>query len=155
MRVHKLHIAKVIFLVVLLSFISEFLPARNRGCFMVTVTFCGAAGAVLTAGLAWWLLPLYGWRTFVAACSVPSYVILVYRCFVRFESPRSLFIRGKKEEAIKVLQAIARHNSTFLPKGMYYWLLNVFGLNSFSFILSMTYCSAAYCPPNAYCPCEQ
>ena len=99
--------------------ISEFLPTRNRGCFMVTVTFCGAAGAVLTAGLAWWLLPLYGWRTFVAACSVPSFVILVYRCFIRFESPRSLLIRGRKLEGIKVLEAMARHNGTTLPKGMH------------------------------------
>ena len=86
---------------------------------MVTVTFCGAAGAVLTAGLAWWFLPIYGWRTFVAACSVPSFVILVYRCFIRFESPRSLFIRGKKEEGMKVLEAMARHNGTSLPKGMH------------------------------------
>ena len=101
-----------------LSLIAEFLPAKNRGCFMVTVTFCGALGAVLAAGLAWWLLPTYGWRVFVAACSVPSYLILVYRCFVRYESPRSLFIRGKREEAKEVLKAIACHNKTVLPKGI-------------------------------------
>ena len=97
---------------------------------MVTVTFCGAAGAVLTAGLAWWLLPTYGWRTFVAACSVPSFVILVYRCFIRFESPRSLFIRGKKEEGLKVLEAMARHNGTSLPKGMHLGYGYTTGINS-------------------------
>ena len=105
------------------SDISECLPSKNRGCFMVTVTFCGATGAVLTAGLAWWLLPTYGWRVFVAACSVPSYIVLVYRCFIRYESPRSLFIRGKKKEGLRVLEAIAAHNRTTLPTGTYRQLL--------------------------------
>ncbi|KAL3843137.1 hypothetical protein ACJMK2_021089 [Sinanodonta woodiana] len=95
----------------------ECLPRRNRGSFMVVITFCGALGAVLAGGLAWWLLPTYGWRTFVGACSIPSFLVFICRFFISYESPRYLFVSGRKKEALHVLSTIARQNKTSMPKG--------------------------------------
>ncbi|KAK3596795.1 hypothetical protein CHS0354_036634 [Potamilus streckersoni] len=103
--------------VLLLGSYPECLPRRNRGTFMVVITFCGALGAVLAGGLAWWLLPTYGWRTFVGACSIPSFLVFICRFFISYESPRYLFVSGKKKEALHLLSIIAQQNKTSMPTG--------------------------------------
>ncbi|XP_046573742.1 synaptic vesicle 2-related protein-like [Haliotis rubra] len=95
----------------------EFLPKRNRGSYMVFITFCGALGAVAAGGIAWLILPRFGWRWFVGACAVPSIIVFILRFIVRSESPRYLMISGQKEKAMKVLQNIAAQNKTELPEG--------------------------------------
>ncbi|XP_076116560.1 synaptic vesicle 2-related protein-like [Mytilus galloprovincialis] len=116
-----------IFLVILRAFVSigtggieatnfvlmlEFLPKRNRGAVMVGITFCGALGAILTGGLAWWLLPNYGWQTLLGACAAPSVVVCGIALLFGEESPRYLFISGQKEKGIKLLKKIALQNGT-------------------------------------------
>ncbi|XP_071100327.1 synaptic vesicle 2-related protein-like [Haliotis cracherodii] len=95
----------------------EFLPKRNRGSYMVFITFCGALGAVAAGGFAWLILPRFGWRWFVGACAVPSIIVFILRFIVRTESPRYLMISGQKEKAMKVLKNIATQNKTELPEG--------------------------------------
>lgn len=85
-------------------FILEFLPQKNRGKCMVGVTFCGALGAVFAGGMAWWLLEGHSWRTFVAACSTPAFIVGVLAFCLTEESPRFLFISGKTYRGKKVLQ---------------------------------------------------
>eukprot|EP00105_Crassostrea_gigas_P021012 XP_011439981.2 PREDICTED: synaptic vesicle 2-related protein [Crassostrea gigas] len=90
---------------ILYSFlILEFLPQKNRGKCMVGVTFCGALGAVYAGGMAWWLLEGHSWRTFVAACSAPAFIVGVLAFCLTEESPRFLFISGKTYRGKKVLQ---------------------------------------------------
>ncbi|KAL4225723.1 hypothetical protein ACF0H5_016412 [Mactra antiquata] len=97
--------------------ILECLPREKRGTTMVVITLCGALGALSTAGFAWALLPRYGWRVFVGACAAPSCIILLYRLWCNYESPRYLYISGKKEEGKSLLVDIARQNGTKLPEG--------------------------------------
>ena len=85
--------------------------------FMVIITLCGALGAVLAGGIAWIVLPRFGWRWFVGACAVPSVIVFFLRCLVRTESPRYLMVSGRKREAIDVLKHIADQNKTVLPEG--------------------------------------
>ena len=99
-------------------YFTECLPKKNRGCTMVVITLCGAFGTLLSAGLAWIILPKFGWRWFVGACAVPSCVILIYRLWFSFESPRYLYISGQKERGFEVLKEIAIQSNTRLPKGM-------------------------------------
>lgn len=86
----------------------EILPKQHRGSIMVVVTLCGALGAVLVAGLAWLILPLWGWRAFVAVCAGPSVLLLVIMWPLAgfSESPRFLMVKGRTEEAIRVLKRI-------------------------------------------------
>lgn len=84
---------------------------------MVVITLCGAFGALCTAGFAWALLPKYGWRVFVGACAGPCCIVLLYRLWFKYESPRYLYISGHKEKGISVLKEIARQNCTCLPEG--------------------------------------
>ena len=85
---------------------------------MVVITFCGALGAVYTAGMAWLMIGRYSWRWFVGMCAVPSVITVVYRFFVNYESPRYLFVSGQKEKALDILAEIVRQNGESLPKGM-------------------------------------
>ncbi|KAH9489219.1 hypothetical protein Btru_045634 [Bulinus truncatus] len=93
----------------------EFLPKRCRGSLLVTVTLCGAFGAVTASGLAWLIKPRLGWRWFVGFCALPAISILFYQPFAFFESPRFLLACGKKKEAAKLLKAMARINKSHLP----------------------------------------
>ncbi|XP_045176832.2 synaptic vesicle 2-related protein-like [Mercenaria mercenaria] len=95
----------------------EFLPKKNRGCTMVVITLCGAFGALCSAGLAWVILPRFGWRWFVGACAVPSCIVLAYRLWFKFESPRYLYISGQRHRGLEVLKEIAKQNNTNLPEG--------------------------------------
>ncbi|XP_059170639.1 uncharacterized protein LOC131952132 [Physella acuta] len=93
----------------------EFLPKQKRGSILVVVTLCGAFGAVFAGGIAWLILPRFGWRWFVGACAAPAVLLLFYEPFAFYESPRFLFIRGQKEKAVKVLQTMAAINKCEIP----------------------------------------
>ncbi|KAJ8299695.1 hypothetical protein KUTeg_023755 [Tegillarca granosa] len=76
---------------------------------MVAITFCGALGAVLAGGIAWWLLPRYGWRYFVGACAVPAILVFILQFFLIYESPRFLYISGNiaaEEEMVQYFEII-------------------------------------------------
>ncbi|GFO26837.1 synaptic vesicle 2-related protein [Plakobranchus ocellatus] len=90
----------------------EFLPKNHRGSIMVVVTLCGALGAVLVAGLAWLILPHFGWRWFVAFCAVPALLLLaVMWPLAHFsESPRFLMVKGRKTETLQVLNRIEKQD---------------------------------------------
>jgi len=84
---------------------------------MVAVTLCGAFGAVMTASLAWAILPHHGWRWFVAACALPACAVTVYGLILRAESPRYLYVSGRKEEGYEVLKKMAEQSSSPLTSG--------------------------------------
>ncbi|KAH3884119.1 synaptic vesicle 2-related protein-like [Dreissena polymorpha] len=95
----------------------EFLPQKKRGSIMVVITLCGALGAVYTSAMAWVLLKPHGWRWFVVACTGPACLVFVYRLWFRYESPRFLYVSGRHEEGMHVLEEIARQNNVILPPG--------------------------------------
>ncbi|KAL0676113.1 hypothetical protein Bca4012_004094 [Brassica carinata] len=100
---------------VLVSWYLEFIPAPNRGTWMVIFSGFWTVGTILEASLAWLIMPSLGWRWLLALSSIPSSLLLMFYKWTP-ESPRYLILQGKKAEALSILEKIARTNGTQLPK---------------------------------------
>ncbi|KAK7349059.1 hypothetical protein VNO77_06109 [Canavalia gladiata] len=102
---------------VLSSWFLEFVPAPNRGTWMVAFSAFWTLGSIFEASLAWIVMPKLGWRWLLALSSLPtSFLLLFYK--MTPESPRYLCLKGRTTEAISVLEKIARVNGTELPSGV-------------------------------------
>jgi VNT family MFS transporter (synaptic vesicle glycoprotein 2) len=102
----------------------EFLPTVGRGrCLSVLAAFW-MVGAILTASLAWAVIPrgvvtlmgreVAAWRLFMVLCAVPSGLAIVAQAIAP-ESPRWLLLRGRKDEAAAVVALMARLNGRSAP----------------------------------------
>ncbi|KAH7515230.1 hypothetical protein FEM48_Zijuj10G0004900 [Ziziphus jujuba var. spinosa] len=101
---------------VLSSWFLEFIPAPNRGTWMVVFSAFWTVGTIFEASLAWFVMPTLGWRWLLALSSLPSSLLLLFYS-VAPESPRFLCLKGRTTEALIVLEKIARLNGTKLPSG--------------------------------------
>jgi MFS transporter, putative metabolite:H+ symporter len=95
---------------------SEYLPTENRGKRLVYLEAFWALGTLLAAGLAWLIVPRFGWRALFACSALPGFILFWARKGVP-ESPRFLFVQGRGPEARAVLERVAAANGTFLPEG--------------------------------------
>ncbi|XP_010928750.1 organic cation/carnitine transporter 7 isoform X1 [Elaeis guineensis] len=102
---------------VLCSWFLEFVPAPNRGFWMVTFQAFWTVGTILEASLAWAIMPKFGWRWLLALSSLPSFLLLVFYV-VTPESPRYLCMKGRTVDAMHVLEKVAILNHVSLPSGM-------------------------------------
>ncbi|KAG2240915.1 hypothetical protein Bca4012_066425 [Brassica carinata] len=102
---------------VLVSWYLEFIPAPNRGTWMVIFSGFWTVGTIFEASLAWLIMPSLGWRWLLAFSSIPSSLLLLFYKWTP-ESPRYLILQGQKAEALSILEMIARTNGTQLPKGV-------------------------------------
>jgi len=95
---------------------AEFSPTHNRGQALLWEQGFWTLGAVFAVVVAWIFIPCCGWRYFVAASSVPLWIIL---CFWKYvpESPRFLLLAGRTTEAQRLVEEIARYNGKELPGG--------------------------------------
>ncbi|KAL0338815.1 UNVERIFIED_CONTAM: Organic cation/carnitine transporter 7 [Sesamum angustifolium] len=73
-------------------------------------------GTIFEAGLAWIIMPSFGWRWLVALSSGPSFIVLLLYCLAP-ESPRFLCMKGRTNEAYNILRKAALLNGTALPAG--------------------------------------
>ncbi|XP_031376096.1 organic cation/carnitine transporter 7 [Punica granatum] len=101
---------------VLSSWFLEFVPAPNRGTWMVIFSAFWTVGTIFEASLAWFVMPTLGWRWLLALSSLPSTILLLFYGLTP-ESPRYLCMKGKMTDAHSVLKKIARLNGTELPSG--------------------------------------
>ncbi|CAK8574559.1 unnamed protein product [Lathyrus sativus] len=101
---------------VLSSWFLEFVPAPNRGTWMVIFSAFWTIGTIFEASLAWIVMPRLGWRWLLALSSLPTSLLLLFYKMTP-ESPRYLCLKGRTTEAINVLETIARLNGTKLPSG--------------------------------------
>ncbi|CAD6218157.1 unnamed protein product [Miscanthus lutarioriparius] len=101
---------------VLGSWFLEFIPAPNRGTWMVMFSAFWTVGTIMEASLAWAVMPAFGWRWLLALSSLPSFALLLFYP-VTLESPRYLCMKGKIAEAVHVLETMARVNCVSLPSG--------------------------------------
>lgn len=62
-------------------------------------------------------MPKLGWRWLLAFSSVPSSLLLLCYSFT-IESPRYLCAKGRRDEALVILEKISRINGAKLPPGM-------------------------------------
>lgn len=98
------------------SLYAEFLPTENRGRNLVILESFWALGTIIAAGLAWLLVPSFGWRPLLATSAVAAILVLWIRSKVP-ESPRYLAISGKTDEAREILADVARENGRPAPEG--------------------------------------
>lgn len=98
------------------SLYAEFLPTRNRGRNLVILESFWALGTIIAAGLAWLLVPSFGWRPLLATSALAAVLVLWIRRSIP-ESPRYLAISGKTDEAREILDGIARENGRPAPEG--------------------------------------
>ncbi|KAI5392266.1 variant 4, Organic cation/carnitine transporter 7 [Lathyrus oleraceus] len=101
---------------VLSSWFLEFVPAPNRGTWMVIFSAFWTIGTIFEASLAWIVMPRLGWRWLLALSSLPTSLLLLFYKMTP-ESPRYLCLKGRTTEAMNVLETIARLNGTKLPSG--------------------------------------
>lgn len=95
---------------------SEYLPIKNRGRRLVYLEAFWALGTVFAAGIAWLIVPRFGWRALFAFSALPGFLLFAVRSGVP-ESPRFLFVKGRIAEAKAVLERVASANGTALPAG--------------------------------------
>lgn len=68
-----------------------------------------AVGNVWATGLAWGIIPAFGWRPYVALVAAPLIPAAIARCFYD-ESPRYLLVSGQPTRAMSVIREVARVN---------------------------------------------
>lgn len=103
----------------------ECVPPRNRSFRSAFIVLIGIAGGrnlpkyfmfnhfllvLYSAGSGLLLLERFGYKAFLACCSLPCGILLLGRCFWRYESPKYLAAKGKLKEAELLLQEIAKIN---------------------------------------------
>ncbi|KAK6915235.1 Major facilitator superfamily [Dillenia turbinata] len=102
---------------VLLSWFLEFVPAPNRGTWMVVFQGFWSIGAILEASLAWLVMPKLGWRWLLGLSALPSSLLLLFYSITP-ESARYLCMKGRIADAANVMEKIARMNGKELPPGI-------------------------------------
>lgn len=78
----------------------------------VAVMMFFSLGFILTAGFAY---VFTDWREFQIAITLPGLLFMCYYWFIP-ESARWLISKNRKEEAIKIIEAVAKENKVVIPK---------------------------------------
>ncbi|OLY43686.1 MFS transporter [Bartonella apis] len=87
---------------VAVSLVSEYVPARVRGRFIVLLESFWGLGWLLAALVAFFVIPAYGWQIAFILCGIPAlYVFHIWRKIP--ESIPYLINRGRIEEAHKIV----------------------------------------------------
>ncbi|CAN1298974.1 Organic cation/carnitine transporter 7 [Linum perenne] len=102
---------------VLFAWFMEFVPATNRGMWMIIFYGFWTVGTIFEVSLAWIVMPRLGWRWLVGISALPSFFLLVLYPLTP-ESPRYLCVKGKKNDALRIMEKIAELNKKELPSGM-------------------------------------
>ena len=97
----------------------EFLPAGNRGKWLVAIEVFWTLGSVVEAGFAWAILPTHSWRVLLLASTAPLALLLCVMWIVP-ESPYYLAAKGDAAGAAETLRRVSRANGRdgCLPRGM-------------------------------------
>jgi putative MFS transporter len=98
------------------SIFAEYLPAKKRGRYLVLLEAFWALGSIAAAGLAWLIVPRFGWRWLLVVSALPGLIIYFIRRSIP-ESPRYLLVSGRSDEARRVLDLVARENGVTLSAG--------------------------------------
>ncbi|XXG69148.1 hypothetical protein AAC387_Pa06g2086 [Persea americana] len=88
---------------------TEFIGKKWRGQIGVIGFFCFTFGFLSLPAIAYFSRGS-SWRTLYLWTSIPTILYCILIKFCVYESPRWLFVRGRKEEAIQILGTIAKAN---------------------------------------------
>lgn len=87
------------------AMLSEIMPAKQRGRYVALLEGFWPIGFICAGLLAYFLLPIWGWRGVFVALGIPAIFVLVVRQLVP-ESPRWLESRGRHIDADRVMSRI-------------------------------------------------
>ncbi|SDO82381.1 MFS transporter, putative metabolite:H+ symporter [Streptomyces sp. cf386] len=87
------------------TFIAEITRAHQRGRFVLLFELVFPAGLTAGALVAYWLVPLLGWRWMFGLAALPAVLCLVILRYVP-ESPRWLAGHGQNEKALATMASI-------------------------------------------------
>ncbi|XP_068628032.1 solute carrier family 22 member 1-like [Battus philenor] len=93
-------------------FVTELVSRNHRINFILICTFGFVFGG-LTLALSAWLVPY--WRYLLRVVYTPVLLFVAYK-FILIESPRWLFNNGRKQEAISLLEKIAKKTKVKIDK---------------------------------------
>lgn len=85
-----------------MSLVSEFIPSQNRGRYIAILEGFWPIGFICAGILAYFLIPIGGWRLVFFAEAVPVLYYFVVKYYIA-ESPRWLEDKGRLEEADQVV----------------------------------------------------
>lgn len=84
--------------------LAEFLPAKERGSFLIFIEYFWTIGSIFVIMMAWWLLRVYDWRILAMVTSVPVGISCILSVWYLPESARWLLIENRREEAEAVVR---------------------------------------------------
>lgn len=91
------------------TLLSEFLPTNSRAKVLLAFQIFWAIGSTFEVGIAFVILPRFGWRWLVFTSAVPLALFLILiKCLP--ESPRYLVAAGRTSDAEKVLSEMFKMN---------------------------------------------
>ncbi|EOY12684.1 hypothetical protein QUC31_001939 [Theobroma cacao] len=94
---------------------TEPIGPTKRGAAGMSTFYFFSTGIALLSGIAY-IFP--SWRALYIASSIPSIIFLVLVVPFISESPRWYLVRGKMNEAMKIMRTIAKSNGQYLPDGV-------------------------------------
>ena len=92
---------------VVASLLSEFVPGKSRGRFVVLLESFWAYGWLIASIVAYFLIPAYGWRIAFVIGALPAFYIWVVRRNLP-ESPRWLASKGRTAEAEAIMASLEK-----------------------------------------------
>lgn len=102
------------------SLLAEYVPAKERGRFLVYLESFWALGTIAVAAISWFMfarfVPAEAWRWVLGASALPGLIGYWIRRGIP-ESPRYLLIKGQPQAAREVLETIARENGKQITIG--------------------------------------
>lgn len=96
------------------STLTEFVPPASRGRWLSFMAFLVVAGFPATSLLAYFIIPVWGWRPMFVIAGIGSLIVWYLRKALP-ESPRWLESNGRAEEAEARMQAIEREAAAAGP----------------------------------------
>lgn len=97
------------------SLLSEFVPGKSRGWFIVLLESFWAYGWVTAAIISFLVIPAYGWRTAFIIGALPAFYIWYIRRKLP-ESPRWYASKGRFEEAEKTMSDLEKESERITQK---------------------------------------
>ncbi|TPP58372.1 Synaptic vesicle 2 protein [Fasciola gigantica] len=98
------------------TLLSEYLPVKHRAKVLICFQVFWAIGSTFEVGLAYLILPRFGWRWLVFASAIPLVLFLFLLKFLP-ESPRYLVTANRLSEAEHIVQNMFRVNGVRPPEG--------------------------------------